>query len=71
MKTKFYVINEENNTSANDDGDGESFETLEAANARAQVLAKESPGDIYEVTSTVGGYLCPIGEPEFTPADLK
>lgn len=61
----WYVINAENNTSMTDDGnEAECFDNEAAAVARAQQLAQDCPGDIYEVVATVAAFVAPICDVE-------
>ncbi len=61
-KRSFYVVNDENHIATDDNCEGIRFDTREEAEVHAKTLADDCPGHVYEVVSTVSGFVSPIGK---------
>ena len=61
MFNTFYVIDQNNNTSADDEGHAEYFDNRQGADKRAEHLANNAPGDFFDVVQTIGRWSCPVG----------
>ncbi len=59
----FYVIDEENSTSMDEDGNAECFGNKDAAIERAKVLASEHPGEKFAVTQELLTVKCTVSDP--------
>lgn len=68
-KGPFWVINQENLTSYNEAGDGESFDARELAEKRALELAQECPGDLYVIVAPIGQAKSTISAPVLKKLD--